>query len=68
VGIKIIQRNKLHEQIWYIKLPTNTGGMQTCDMLTWLESGLVMTEGAGEGVVLLSAEAGSMVALSIHEL
>jgi hypothetical protein len=37
-------------------------------MLTWLESSLVMTEDAGEGVVLLSAEAGSMVALSIHEL
>jgi hypothetical protein len=37
-------------------------------MLTWLESSLVMTDDAGEGGVLLSDEAGSMVALSIPEL
>lgn len=38
------------------------------DMQTWLESSLVMAQGAGEGAALLSTEAGSMVALSIHEL
>jgi hypothetical protein len=37
-------------------------------MLTWLEFTLLVWLGAQDGAVLLSAEAGSMVALSIHEL
>jgi len=39
-----------------------------CDILTWLEFTLLLWLGAQDGTVLLSAEAGSVVALSIHEL
>jgi len=44
------------------------GRKHICDILTSLEFTLLLRLGAQDGTVLLCAEAGSIVALSIHEL